>query len=107
MFFCVEMPAHSRLPSTKFNMINGLHSAKMGSRFGICGPAHVIETECFAGRVWYDATGRDGVAVRIARRRHYARREPETELTVVCVGTRVQDEDYALYAVGARPGRSG
>jgi hypothetical protein len=103
------MLAHSRLLFREFNMFNGLHSAKIGSRFSICGPAHVIETECFAGHVWYDATSRDGVAVRIARRRQYAsgRREPVTELKVVCVGTRARDKDYPVYAVGAKPWHSG
>ena len=80
----VETLAHLQPPSEKFNEFNGLHTAKMVSSFSICGPAHVIEAECFAGLVWYHATSRDGVAVTIARRWQYAsgRREPETELTV-------------------------
>ena len=63
-------------------MINGLHTTKMGSSFGICGPAHVIEAECFTGLIWYDATSPNGVAVRFARRLEYASgtREPETEI---------------------------
>jgi hypothetical protein len=54
----------------------------MGSSFGICGPAHVIEAECLTGLIWYDATSPNGVAVRIARRLEYASgtREPETEI---------------------------
>lgn len=84
-----------------------LLGTKSGSSFGICGPAHVVEAECFAGLVWYDATSPDGVAVRVAHRREYASdtRRPETEMTVVYVGAWARDEDNPVYPVGANPKR--
>jgi hypothetical protein len=50
-------------------MFGRLRVTQSGSSFGICGPPHVVEAACFAGRIWYDAASPDGVAVRVAHRR--------------------------------------
>ena len=48
---------------------NALAAAIRRSSLGICGPAKVIEAECFAARAWKPVISPDGVPVQVTRRR--------------------------------------
>ena len=52
---------------------NALAAAIRRSSHGICGPAKVIEAECFAGRKWKLVISPDGVPVHVTRRRNEPR----------------------------------
>ena len=51
-------------PTKKAVRFNGLNWAKIGSSKGVCGPARVIEAECFAGRSWQWATPAEDLGLR-------------------------------------------
>ena len=54
-------------PLKKHSKVKGLASTKSGPRAGICAPARVIQTECYAGCVWQRVTSRDGVVVQVTK----------------------------------------
>jgi hypothetical protein len=51
-------------PTKKRLKFNGLHPTKTASNTDICGPARVIEAECFAGRSWQWATPAEDLGLR-------------------------------------------
>jgi len=62
----------TRAPATpikKRHGISTLAAAKRRSSYDICGPAHVIKSECYAGREWKLVISPDGVSAWVARQR--------------------------------------
>ena len=54
-------------PTKNRTDVNDLAAALRRWSHGICGPSHVIESECYAGREWKSVVSPDGVPALVTR----------------------------------------